>query len=70
MPLPWFKSRFVVFLRTRHALRHFRRRFMLESLDTHGHAVPVPPALSHSLRQASDDDAAAVLAAPAATPVA
>lgn len=44
-------------MRTRRALRHFRRRPMHESLDTHGHAVPVPQALSHTLRQASDAEA-------------
>ncbi len=62
MALPFFKARFAVFLRSRRALRHFRRRLMLESLETHGHAVPVPPTLSQALRQASEDDTAAVLA--------
>jgi len=58
----FFKARFALFLRSRRALRHFRRRLMLESLDTHGHAMPVPPALSQALRQASEDDVAALLA--------
>ncbi|NMM91531.1 magnesium-translocating P-type ATPase [Rhodococcus sp. SRB_17] len=62
MALPFFQARFALFLRSRRALRHFRRRLMLESLDTRGHAVPVPPALSQALRQASEDGAAAVLA--------
>ncbi|NMM78943.1 magnesium-translocating P-type ATPase [Acidovorax sp. SRB_24] len=62
MALPFFQARFALFLRSRRALRHFRRRLMLESLDTRGHAVPVPQALSQALRQASEDGAAAVLA--------
>ena len=61
MALQFFKARFALFLRSRRTLQHFRRRLMLESLDTHGHAVPVPPALSQALRQASEDSPAAVL---------
>jgi len=62
MALQFFKARFALFLRSRHTLRHFRRRLMLESLDTHGHAVAVPPALTQALRQASKDSTAALLA--------
>lgn len=60
--MQFFKTRFALFLRSRHALQHFRRRFLLESLDTHGHAPPVPQTLSQALRQASDNDEAMVLA--------
>jgi len=62
MALQFFKARFALFLRSRHTLRHFRRRLMLESLNTHGHAVAVPPALTQALRQASKDSTAALLA--------
>ncbi len=62
MALQFFKARFALFLRSRHTLRHFRRRLMLESLDTHGHAVAVPPAMTQALRQASKDSTAALLA--------
>lgn len=62
MALQFFKARFALFLRSRHTLRHFRRRLMLESLNTHGHAVAVPPALTQALRQASNDSTAALLA--------
>lgn len=58
----FFKAQFALFLRSRRALRHFRRRLMLESLETHGQAVPAPPGLSSSLRQASEDDTATLLA--------
>ncbi|WP_425453145.1 magnesium-translocating P-type ATPase [Simplicispira hankyongi] len=60
--MQFFKARFALFLRSRHTLRHFRRRLMLESLNTHGHAVAVPPALTQALRQASKDSTAALLA--------
>ncbi|MBK7720403.1 MAG: hypothetical protein IPJ36_17960 [Simplicispira sp.] len=62
MALQFFKARFALFLRSRHTLRHFRRHLMLESLDTHGHAVAVPPAMTQALRQASKDSTAALLA--------
>ncbi|MBU6466074.1 MAG: magnesium-translocating P-type ATPase [Burkholderiales bacterium] len=62
MALQFFKARFALFLRSRYTLRHFRRRLMLESLNTHGHAVAVPPALTQALRQASKDSTAALLA--------
>ena len=62
MALQFFKARFALFLRSRHTLRHFRRRLMLESLNPHGHALAVPPALTQALRQASKDSTAALLA--------
>ena len=58
----FFKTGFAAFLHSRRALRHFRRRLMFESLGTPAHTVPVPAPLSQALRQASEDDAAAVLA--------
>ena len=61
MPLKFLKDRFALFPRSRRALRHFRRRLMLESLSTRGKAVPVPAQLTQALRQASEGDAAAVL---------
>ena len=58
----FFKTGFAAFLHSRRALRHFRRRLMFESLGTPAHTVPVPAPLSQALRQASEDDAGAVLA--------
>ena len=62
MALKFLKDRFALFPRSRRALRSFRRRLMLESLDTPGKAVPVPADLTKALRQASEGDASSVLA--------
>ena len=62
MPLKSLKNRFALFPRSRRALRHFRRRLMPESLNRQDKAVPVPADLTRALREASEGDAAAVLA--------
>ena len=59
---PSFKTRFALFPRSRRALRYFRRRVMLESLDKRGKAMPVPADLTNALREASEADPAAALA--------
>ena len=64
----FFKTGFAAFLRSRRALRHFRRRLMLESLGTSARTVPVPAPLSQALQQASQDDATTVLARTGAHP--
>ena len=58
----FFKAQFALFLRRGRALRHFGGRLLLESLETQGQAVRAPPGLSSSLRQASEDDTATLLA--------
>ena len=62
MPPKSHKHRFALFPRSRRVLRSFRRRLMPESLNRQDKAVPVPADLTRALREASEGDAAAVLA--------
>ncbi|MDD2546884.1 MAG: magnesium-translocating P-type ATPase [Burkholderiaceae bacterium] len=60
--MPWFQPRFARFLHSRRAAQHFRRIFLLESLDRQHPDRAVPEDLSRTLQSASEEDLDALLA--------